>query len=100
MPCHFDQNPQDGVLLIQYLHAVVIIYGAENKPVVQLGDNYGRSRVGLIFREIRGMPQVHHALCGFVGIWTVTFTSPKGRVSKLKKSRVEDEINSDRSKES
>jgi len=41
MPCHFDQNRQNGDLLVPDLHAVVTICGSDNKPVVQLGDNYG-----------------------------------------------------------
>lgn len=41
MPCHFDQNLATGDLLIPDLKGVVTIYGKNNKPVVQLGDNPG-----------------------------------------------------------
>jgi DNA-binding beta-propeller fold protein YncE len=41
MPCHFDQNRRNGDLLVPDLHGVVTICGKDNRPVVQLGDNYG-----------------------------------------------------------
>jgi hypothetical protein len=59
-PCHVDQNPQNGDLLIPDLHAIITIDGAEGKPMVQLGENYGTSeKQGWPnFREIRGRPAI------------------------------------------
>jgi hypothetical protein len=91
MPCHFDQNPQNGDLLIPDLHAVVTIYGYDNKPVVQLGDNYG-------IWEKQGWPNfprdtwqpgkfiTPHAACWDLeaNLYVVEWIA-EGRVTKLKK---------------
>jgi hypothetical protein len=93
MPCHFDQNPQNRDLLIPDLHAIVTIYGTENKPTVQWGE-FPRDtwQAGKFITP--------YAACW---IWTVNFSSsnglPKGLVPSLRKSSAEDEINKDRSKE-
>jgi hypothetical protein len=91
MPCHFDQNPENGDLLIPDLYGVVTIYGRDNKPVVLLGDNYG-------IWEKKGWPDfprdtwqpgkfiTPHAACWDLegNIYVVEWIA-EGRVTKLKK---------------
>lgn len=90
-PCHFDQNPKNGDLLIPDLHGVVTIYGRDNRAVAQLGDNYG-------VWEREGWPNLPrntwqagkfitpHAACWDLeeNIYVVEWIA-EGRVTKLRK---------------
>ena len=90
MPCHFDQNPQNGDLLIPDLHAIVTIYGAENVcgAVGRQLRNLGEGGLAKFSARYVAGRQVHHAarrlLVQSGNIYVVEWIA-EGRVTKLKK---------------